>query len=257
MSKNGTRHYVVSKVDRRSVKDPNFTVGVTIEYWNGVPFDRAVELHAECETGGRPDSRIARALESLTFRALEYGPPPNEEWVVLNYVDRSGRKREIRLDWQGFDPQRAPTASTQAVATRRRLGINLAAEAVRRAKKFRFNYSLWRAERMQSRGSRAGPRADFSDFITARSIATERNWHFPAGYVRTPIDPYPHGPLSSRPKLGRKAINYGPTAAGSCLRGNITRKTVPRPGDDSISKAASSNSHRRFTMDRPMPSPCS
>jgi hypothetical protein len=64
--------YVVSKVDRRSVRDPNFVEGVTITHWNGVPFDRAVELHAEAETGGRPDARRARALDSLTFRSLEY-----------------------------------------------------------------------------------------------------------------------------------------------------------------------------------------
>ena len=52
--------------------------GVTITHWNGIPFDRAVDLHAESETGGRPDSRRARALDSLTFRSLEYAPPPNE-----------------------------------------------------------------------------------------------------------------------------------------------------------------------------------
>src|SRR5690606_5021928 len=61
----GQRAYVVSKVDRRSVRDPHFVAGVTIDYWNGIPFDRAVDLHAESETGGRPDSRRVRALESL------------------------------------------------------------------------------------------------------------------------------------------------------------------------------------------------
>ena len=73
--------YVVSKIDRRSIRDPHFVEGVTIAYWNGIPFDRAVDLHAEVETGGRPDARRARALDSLTFRSLEYAPPPNEEWV--------------------------------------------------------------------------------------------------------------------------------------------------------------------------------
>jgi hypothetical protein len=36
--------YVVSKTDRRSIRDRNFVEGVTIDYWNGVPFDRAVDL---------------------------------------------------------------------------------------------------------------------------------------------------------------------------------------------------------------------
>src|SRR5215467_11101741 len=69
--------YVVSKIgDKRLVDDKHFEPGITLNWWNGVPFDRAVDLHADNETGGRPDARRARALESLTFRALEYGPPP-------------------------------------------------------------------------------------------------------------------------------------------------------------------------------------
>ena len=132
--------YVVSKVDRRSVKDPHFVRGVALDYWNGIPFDRALDLHAEGETGGRPDSRRARALESSTFRSLEYSPPPNEEWVVIGYRDKDGRKREIRLDWEGLNPQKAPAAG-KALATRIRRAINPAAEAIRRAKKYRFNHA--------------------------------------------------------------------------------------------------------------------
>jgi hypothetical protein len=147
--------YVVSKVDRRSVRDPHFVAGVTITDWNGIPFDRAVELHAESETGGRPDARRARALESLTFRALEYAPPPNEQWVVVGYIDRKRKGREIRLNWEGLDPLRAPMAS-RTLGTRIRRAINPAAEAIRRAKKFRFNHALWRAERRTGRKHRSG-----------------------------------------------------------------------------------------------------
>src|SRR5215204_1496949 len=87
--------YFVSKVDRHSVKDEYFTEGVQITHWNGIPFSRALELHADVETGGRPDSRRARALESLTFRALEYAPPPNEEWVIISFIDHWDKKRTI------------------------------------------------------------------------------------------------------------------------------------------------------------------
>ena len=81
-------HYVVSKVsDRKLIKDPHFQPGVILEFWNGVPFGRAVDLHADNETGGRADARLARALESLTFRSLEYGPPPDEHWVSISYID--------------------------------------------------------------------------------------------------------------------------------------------------------------------------
>ena len=60
--------------------------------WNGMPFARAVEIHADLETGGRPDSRRSRALESLTFRALDYGPPPDEHWVIVGYRTKRGRE---------------------------------------------------------------------------------------------------------------------------------------------------------------------
>ena len=92
--------YIVSKVDRLSVKDKYFSDGVVITHWNGIPFGRALELNAEVETGGRPDSRLARALESLTFRALEYAPPPNEEWVDIDFFDLWDKRRKIRLHWE-------------------------------------------------------------------------------------------------------------------------------------------------------------
>ena len=174
--------YVVSKVDRRSVRDPHFVQGVTVQYWNGIPFDRAVDLHAENETGGRPDARRARALESLTFRALDYAPPPDEEWVVLQYTDLAGRRREVTLPWQGLDPQRSPAAS-QTLATRVRRAINPAAEAVRRAKKYRFSHGLWRAERAAGAGRKRGadPAKAFADFLTARTVKTRSGEY---GYLR-------------------------------------------------------------------------
>jgi hypothetical protein len=166
-----TPTYVVSKVDRRSVRDAHFVKGVTITHWNGVPFDRAVELHAESETGGRPDSRRARALVSLTFRSLEYAPPPNEQWVTVSYTDRKGKAREVRLAWEGLDPQRAPTAS-HTLGTRSRRAVNPAAEAVRRAKKFRFSHALWKAEATVRLGRRAVAASAFADFLTARTVKT-------------------------------------------------------------------------------------
>lgn len=174
--------YIVSKIDRRSVHDPNFTPGVTLDYWNGVLFDRAVDLHAELETGGRPDARRARALESLTFRSLDYAPPPNEEWVVIGYRDRQGKSRELKLYWEGINPARAASAS-RTLGTRVRSGINRAAETVRRAKKLRFNRALWVAEQKAIRDRRPEARgpAAFRDFLTARTVNTSKGKF---GYLR-------------------------------------------------------------------------
>jgi len=68
--------YVVTKVGRGL--DPAFKPGVVLEYWNGVPFDRAVQRYSDREVGGRPDTQRAWALQSLTLRSLQYGPPPDE-----------------------------------------------------------------------------------------------------------------------------------------------------------------------------------
>jgi Peptidase family S41 len=180
----GDSHYVVSKVsNRRLINDPHFTAGVTLTFWNGVPFDRAVDLHADSETGGRPDARQARALDSLTFRSLEYGPPPDEHWIDIGYIDLKKKKRETRMPWRVVCPNRAPSASNQGGSARMRRGIDPAAEAVRRAKKLMFNAALWAEERPAA----ASPTASrsltekYKDFLTARKVDTS-NGRF--GYLR-------------------------------------------------------------------------
>ncbi len=160
--------YVVSKVaDGEELGDPAFTERVTLEWWNGIPFDRAVDLHAERETGGRPDARRARALESLTLRALRFGPPPDEQWVTVGYRDLQGTSREVRLYWKVYDPGRAPEAA-KGMDARARRGIDDAAETVRRAKKMLFNRQAW--ERDASAPRRGTGRAAFEDFVTARRV---------------------------------------------------------------------------------------
>lgn len=175
--------YIVTKVDQRTVKDKYFREGVAITHWNGIPFSRAVDLHADVETGGRPDSRRARSLESLTFRALEYRPPPNEEWVDIDYVDLDKKERNIRLHWEIFDPDLAPNAGQDSLATRYKRSINLDAEAVRRAKKFRFSHDKWQAEAMVTRIRSVKPRvaAEFDDYLAAKPVATAKGEF---GYLR-------------------------------------------------------------------------
>ncbi len=67
------------------VDHPPFAPGVRLTTWNGVPFARQVDLYAETLTGGRPDARRARALETLTQRPLEFLPVPDELWVDVGY----------------------------------------------------------------------------------------------------------------------------------------------------------------------------
>ena len=92
-----TPTYVVTKVtDDVSADKADFGVSARLTTWNGVPFGRAVDLYAETLTGGRPDARRARALETLTQRPLQYLPPPDERWVDVGYRlpdDRPERTR--------------------------------------------------------------------------------------------------------------------------------------------------------------------
>jgi hypothetical protein len=180
----GDCHYVVSKIsNRRLIHDPHFAAGVTLTFWNGVPFGRAVDLHADQETGGRPDARQARALDSLTFRSLEYGPPPDEHWVDITYIDLKKKKRETRMPWRVVCPNSAPGAGNQGGAARKRRGIDPAAEAVRRAKKLMFNPGLWAQERTgaPSRADGKSLTDKYKDFLTARKVDTSSGRF---GYLR-------------------------------------------------------------------------
>jgi hypothetical protein len=158
--------YVVSKVAREEVGDPRFVEGVTLEWWNGVPFDRAVDLHADRVTGGRPDARIARALESLTLRALRSGPPPDEQWVTIGYRDVQDSPRELRLDWKVYEPGRDAAAGTSRGARARR-GVDDAAETIRRARKLLFRHA---AEERGAAPADVGRPHPLDDFVTAQRV---------------------------------------------------------------------------------------
>jgi peptidase S41-like protein len=149
--------FLVSKVaEGAGIDDPGFVPGVELEWWNGIPFARAVDLYASRETGGRPDARRARALESLTFRALRYGPPPDEHRVDIGYRTRRGAARELRVPWRVVDPGRAASAVRPGSAASLKLAANLAAEAVRGAKQLLFAPGVWHADRGGGTGAGGG-----------------------------------------------------------------------------------------------------
>jgi len=134
--------YVVTKAGHGL--DTSFTPGVVLEYWNGVPIDRAVLRHADEEFGGRPDSQRAWSVQSLTLRSLQYGPPPDEHWVIVGYRTEGGQSKEVKLPWQIVDPSEidpllsgGPTGA-RAKALRRTRAVHPAAEAIRRAKMLLF-----------------------------------------------------------------------------------------------------------------------
>jgi peptidase S41-like protein len=185
--------FLVSKLaEGAGIDDPGFVPGVELEWWNGIPFARAVDLYASRETGGRPDARRARALESLTFRALRYGPPPDEHRVDIGYRTRRGAARELRVPWRVVDPGRAASAVRPGSAASLKLAANLAAEAVRGAKQLLFAPGVWHADRAGAGGgSGAGVAVapaggdwlatSLPDALAARPLRTRRGR---LGYLR-------------------------------------------------------------------------
>jgi hypothetical protein len=169
--------FLVTKVaGTRLIKDTRFKAGVLLETWNGVPFERAVALHADRETGGRPDARLARALESLTFRSLQYGPPPDEMWVDIGYREAAGKPlREVRIPWRIVRPGRPASGVRAGTHAALRLAVSPAAEQVRRAKKLMFSGKQWKAEEQRPRMAREAGwfETRFPDALSARTVPAD------------------------------------------------------------------------------------
>ena len=172
----GRRRYLVTKV-AKELRGTAFEPGVELQSWNGIPFDRAVALHADLELGGHAAARRARALESLTFRPLRYTAPPDERWVHIEYTTTGAHTAEKTFYWQVLDTAAVETGSAlPGGAPHRAIGfpraINPAAEDIRRTKKLLF----------APEPPEEGPYSDVFTARTRRVLATEighlRIWSF-------------------------------------------------------------------------------
>jgi hypothetical protein len=105
-------------VGRRAADQPeldeSFRFGVEITHWNGVPIARAIERYAERIPGANPAARHARAVERFTFRSLGFGPPPDDDWVTIQYIDHGGDVQRIEPTW--LVPNMAALTPEEAVA---------------------------------------------------------------------------------------------------------------------------------------------
>lgn len=117
---------------------PTFVAGVELQYWNGMPIERAVEIAADRHAGSNMDARWARGLAGLTQRPLVIAPPPDEEWVIIDYKALDGSHQQIRLDWLvvGLPTATAPASETSAPAIA--AGLDLETELTQRARRILF-----------------------------------------------------------------------------------------------------------------------
>lgn len=76
-----------------------FEPGVELLHWNGVPIRRVIELNGETQAGSNPDAQFARGLDNLTIRPLGTSPPPDEDWIDLEFRTASGIVGTHRTHW--------------------------------------------------------------------------------------------------------------------------------------------------------------
>jgi hypothetical protein len=173
--------YVVTRVG--AGLDPAFKPGVVLEFWNGAPIDKAVRRHADEEVGGRPDNQRAWSVLSLTLRSLQYGPPPDEYWVVIGYRSTAangtptGAPREIKIPWRVVDPgeidkmQSSGPSGSAATRLRHTRAVDPAAAITRRAKMLLFAPGALTGEQAKPAPARRSPSG--RKLPTAKVIETE------------------------------------------------------------------------------------
>jgi len=124
-----------------------FRKGVEILHWNGIPIERAVEMAGAESAGSNAAVRHALGSLRLTARPLVVLPPPDEEWVIVGYRTRRGRKHEIRVQWlvTELPPE------TDVVAPR---GLSFETERIQQIRKFLFAPEIVELERKMAAASR-------------------------------------------------------------------------------------------------------
>jgi hypothetical protein len=93
----GTRHFVVAPTSDGSSVPGTLPAGAEVTSWNGVPIERAVDVFADRLPGANPAARHARALG--------FAGPPDEEFVLIQYIDLDGTAKETREPWRVRLPQ--------------------------------------------------------------------------------------------------------------------------------------------------------
>ncbi len=185
----GERLFLVTKVVGDAGPE-TFVPGVLVTHWNGTPIARAVALHADRQPGGNPAARAARGVDALTIRPLVRGMPPDEEWVVLRYLDEDGEPHEYRQRWLLFEPGRGPHDIDPERLTLPSFGLGLDAHGddVQQAKKQLFAGVLAEREAAAAEDVAAAPIEVPGDIPThlptifrARKVETESGTF---GYVR-------------------------------------------------------------------------
>jgi len=146
-TEDGQRRYLVGKrfADQGQLH-ASFQFGVEVTHWNGVPIARAVDRVADRFPGANPEARHARAVEWFTTRLLAFGPPPDEDWTTINYLDAQNQAQQIRVVWDVHSL--VPAGADEAVpASGTPLGLDIEGARLARLRTLLFAPEVIVAER--------------------------------------------------------------------------------------------------------------
>lgn len=101
------RRYLVTNVSD-GFDSPPFGPGVEVISWNGVPIERAVEIQGNRFAGSNLEARRARGVATMTVRPIVIALPPDEDRVIVGYIDANGVRQELRTDWLVISAPVAP-----------------------------------------------------------------------------------------------------------------------------------------------------
>jgi hypothetical protein len=122
----------------------NFKPGVEVLFWNGVPIQRAIERNGETQAGTNPEARFARGLDSLTSRPLDLSLPPDEDWVSLTYLSKTGEGLTLnKQKWMVGSLDARPLATK--TSRRKRAAIDIKKTKINQLKKKLYSQKTSRA----------------------------------------------------------------------------------------------------------------
>lgn len=74
--------------------------GDVVIAWNGAPVADVIARHMARQLAGNPEARRARAVQTLSFRPLDWLPLPGTDDVVLEVAAPDRPPRSVRATWQ-------------------------------------------------------------------------------------------------------------------------------------------------------------
>lgn len=141
----GTRRYIVSHT-ASGFTHPDFVPGVEVVHWNGMPIERAIAVQARLYAGSNPEAQHARAVQTITTRALRVSAPPDEDWVIVEYRALDGEAKELRFDWM-VNPPLPSDQDADGLAMNAAVGLDLEQHLVQLTRKALFAPEAVAAER--------------------------------------------------------------------------------------------------------------